>query len=324
VSSSPDPVLHAYLRNILFQQTAVRFVDAWQHREPIWYYPVEVIPLFWLPVVLFLPWLVPAWRSRWGRGDGRYLLLLGWVLLIVLFFTLSTGKRKVYIFPALPAFALAAAPLMPWLGQRLAALTGRPRVLRLATLLYFGALIAWGVAEPLLLDHRHSRRGPMAAVARELGSEREVALVGWREGHWLFARNPLVHFGYRGGPDQVHQAQAWLRAGPDRWLLAPARMLRACFDLGRAIRVGREKGTDLLLVEAAMDTGRCTLRRPEPIYRFRWTPAIADRLARGRRRTTPSRARPPCIPWEPGIPTIVLPLGPVPYRSRARAKGVQR
>jgi hypothetical protein len=151
---------------------------------------------------------------------------------------------------------------------------------------YFAALIAWGVAEPLLLDHRYSRRAPMAAVARELGPEREIALVGWREGHWLFAQNPLVHFGYRGGPDQVHQAQAWLRAGPDRWLFAPARLLRACFDLGRAIRVGREKGSDLVLVDAGMDTGRCAPRRPEPLYRFRWAPGLAERLAR-----SPSRPR---------------------------------
>jgi 4-amino-4-deoxy-L-arabinose transferase-like glycosyltransferase len=296
VAGSADPALHAYLRNILFRQTAERFVDAWQHREPHWYFVVEVIPLFWLPVVLFLPWLVPGWRNRLRRADGRYLLLLGWVLLVVLFFSLSTGKRKVYVFPALPALALAAAPLMPWLGRRLAAVTRRPGILRVATVTYFAGLIAWGVAEPLLLDRRYSRRAPMAAVARELGPEREVALVGWREGHWLFAQNPLVHFGYRGGPDQVHQAQAWLRAGPDRWLLAPARLLRACFDLGRSIRVGREKGSDLVLVDAGMDTGRCTPRRPEPLYRFRWAPGLADRLARSpsppRGGTEPLRRRP--------------------------------
>ena len=53
----------------------------------------------------------------------------------------------------------------------------------------------------------------MATVARRLGPERELALVQWRDGQWLFAQNPLVHFGYRGGPDEVEQALTWLRGG---------------------------------------------------------------------------------------------------------------
>src|SRR5262245_52272394 len=79
VSGSGDPALHAYARNLLLTQTARRMVSAWQHRENFWFFPVEVIPLFWLPVVAGLPWLVPAWRRRLLRGDGRLLLLLGWV-----------------------------------------------------------------------------------------------------------------------------------------------------------------------------------------------------------------------------------------------------
>ena len=95
-------------------------------------------------------------------------------------------------------------------------------------------------------------------------------LVDWRDGYWLFAQNPLVHFGYRAGPEQLPKAQAWLRAAPDRWLLASPRALRGCFDLRRAIRAGGEKGYDLVLVDASMDAGRCAPRAPEPLYRFRW------------------------------------------------------
>jgi 4-amino-4-deoxy-L-arabinose transferase-like glycosyltransferase len=270
VAASGDPGLHAYLDNILFRQTAERFVEAWQHREPFWYFLIEVIPLFWLPVVVLLPWLIPAWRARLRRRDGRYLLLLGWIALVVLFFSLSSGKRKVYVYPAVPALALAAAPLLPWLRQRLVRGPGRRRALRLAVVSYFGALIAWGLVEPFAVAEQYPRRALMAAVARQLGPEREVALVDWRDGYWLFAQNPLVHFGYRGGPDQLHRAQAWLRAAPGRWLLASRRSLRDCFDLQRAIRAGGEKGYDLLLVDAGMDTQRCAPRAPEPLYRFRW------------------------------------------------------
>lgn len=118
VAASGDPAFAAYRDNILFRQTAERYADAWHHIKPFWYYAVEVIPLFWLPLTALLPWLVPAWRRRLARGDARQLLLLGWTALVVVFFSLSPGKRGVYVLPALPAFALACAPLLPGLVRR--------------------------------------------------------------------------------------------------------------------------------------------------------------------------------------------------------------
>jgi 4-amino-4-deoxy-L-arabinose transferase-like glycosyltransferase len=116
-----DPRLEAYVGEILFRQTATRYAQPWGHQHPFWYYLVEVIPWLWLPVTLALPWLVPAWRARLARRDARYLVLLGWLVLVLLFFSLSPGKRGVYVLPALPAFALAAAPLAPglWRSRRL-------------------------------------------------------------------------------------------------------------------------------------------------------------------------------------------------------------
>ncbi|HET7675805.1 MAG TPA: glycosyltransferase family 39 protein [Gammaproteobacteria bacterium] len=112
VALSADPRLAAYRDNILFHQTAGRYAAAWHHFQPPWYYIVDVIPVFWLPLSVAVLWLAPAWWRRLARRDVRYLLLLGWVVLVVIFFTLSAGKRGVYLLPALPAFALAAAPLM--------------------------------------------------------------------------------------------------------------------------------------------------------------------------------------------------------------------
>lgn len=105
-----DLAFDAYRDNILFKQTAERYADAWHHVEPFWYYLVEVIPVFWLPVTLVLPWLVPAWSRALRAHDPRPLLLLGWVVLVVLFFSMSAGKRGLYILPAVPALALATAP----------------------------------------------------------------------------------------------------------------------------------------------------------------------------------------------------------------------
>lgn len=112
VALSDSPQLTAYRDNILFHQTAGRYAAAWHHFQPPWYYLVDVIPVFWLPLSIALLWLVPAWWRRLARRDPRHLLLLGWVTLVVVFFSLSAGKRGVYLLPALPALALAAAPLL--------------------------------------------------------------------------------------------------------------------------------------------------------------------------------------------------------------------
>ncbi|MFP5373936.1 MAG: ArnT family glycosyltransferase [Gammaproteobacteria bacterium] len=132
-----DPALRQYLHEILFRQTAIRYADAWHHLQPAWYY-LQVIATMWLPGALLLPWLLPAWRRRWRRGDARLIALLGWSLLVLLFFSASPGKREVYIFPALPALCLAAAPMLPGLLRR----RGVQRVLCGWLLLLATALLA--------------------------------------------------------------------------------------------------------------------------------------------------------------------------------------
>jgi 4-amino-4-deoxy-L-arabinose transferase-like glycosyltransferase len=269
LATSSDPALGDYVRDLFLRQTGERLVAAWQHQEPFWYFAVEVIPLYWLPIVALLPWLAPGWRRRLARGDGRLLLLLGWVLLVVLFFSLSSGKRKVYILPALPALALAAAPAVVGQARRLVRITGRPGLVRLAIVLYFSGVLAYVVAEPWLPGGGDTRRALMTRVAARIGPDAELALVGWRDGYWLHARNPLVHWGYRETPAEVPRAAAWLREGRNRWLLGPAGLLAPCFGLDRAVRVGRDKD-ELYLVHAGHASGSCGEPTPGPRYHFRW------------------------------------------------------
>lgn len=115
--TSADPALHAYAREMLFKQTGTRYANAWHHVKPAWYY-LQTMATLWLPGVLLAPWLLPAWWRRVRRVDPRYALLLGWALLVLLFFSASPGKREVYIFPMLPALAVAAAPLLSGLLRR--------------------------------------------------------------------------------------------------------------------------------------------------------------------------------------------------------------
>ncbi|HEY5807450.1 MAG TPA: glycosyltransferase family 39 protein [Povalibacter sp.] len=113
-----DPALQAYRDEILFRQTVGRYTQAWHHHKPFWYFIVNVIPALWAPLTILLPWLVPRWRASLRERDLRILLPLAWVVLVVLFFSCSTGKRGVYVLPALPALVLAAAPYLASIAQR--------------------------------------------------------------------------------------------------------------------------------------------------------------------------------------------------------------
>lgn len=114
----PDPALQAYAHELLFKQTATRYAHAWHHLQPAWYY-LQVMLTLWLPGSLLLPWLARPWWRRLRRTDARFWLLLGWAGLVLLFFTISAGKREVYVLPMLPALALASAPLLPGLLRRM-------------------------------------------------------------------------------------------------------------------------------------------------------------------------------------------------------------
>src|SRR3546814_8515428 len=103
--------------HILFRQTAKRYAQSWDHPQPTWYH-LEVMLTMWLPAMLALPWAIPAWRRRLRRGDARYLLPLAWWALVVLFFSIPSGKRDVYILPALPMACLALGPLLPGIVRR--------------------------------------------------------------------------------------------------------------------------------------------------------------------------------------------------------------
>lgn len=121
LAAQHDPVLQAYRDEILFGQTVNRYAAAWHHKEPFWFFIVQVIPLLWLPLTALLPWLVPCWRESFRNRDLRVMLPLAWVVLVVLFFSFSTGKRGVYVLPALPGLVVACAPWLAAIAQRRAA-----------------------------------------------------------------------------------------------------------------------------------------------------------------------------------------------------------
>lgn len=113
VEYSQNPLFETYRDNILFKQTVQRYADSWHHIKPFYYYMSSVVPLFWLPISVLLPWLVVHWQRAFKALDYRIILPLVWIGLVLVFFSVSPGKRGVYILPALPMLALISAPYLP-------------------------------------------------------------------------------------------------------------------------------------------------------------------------------------------------------------------
>ena len=189
VQASGDPALQAYADNILLKQTAGRYVNPTHHYQPAWYFP-QVMLTQWLPVMLALPWALKPWRDALRARDPRVLLTLAWVALVMLFFSLSAGKREVYILPALPMLCLALGPWLPgivarpWprrLGFALAALLA-------SVTLVAGLLVVFG--EPGFERKLDAARG-IVGGGEALGAM--LAAIG------AFAVAALLWFRVRGG-----------------------------------------------------------------------------------------------------------------------------
>jgi 4-amino-4-deoxy-L-arabinose transferase-like glycosyltransferase len=128
VASSGSSEYAAYRDEILFKQTVGRYAAAWHHVKGWYYFVLEVIPALWVPWSLLLFWLVPRFKLAFHERNARVWLPLFWLLIVLVFFSASPGKRGVYILPALPALAIAALPFLE-------SLLARPGVRRMGFIL---------------------------------------------------------------------------------------------------------------------------------------------------------------------------------------------
>ncbi|MDQ7087084.1 MAG: glycosyltransferase family 39 protein [Acidobacteriota bacterium] len=158
----------AWLENILFRQTAVRYAASWHHHQPPWYF--LVVPWYdFLPTILLLP--AAAWSLL--RGEDRHRtaprLLAGACLFVLIFFSIPSGKRGLYLMPLYPWLATWLAidldRRLQRAGRALAPLRGAGMLLGVA----FLAAAAWlprrpreGTPAP---GGRSSRRAPLHRAA---------------------------------------------------------------------------------------------------------------------------------------------------------------
>ena len=109
--SRGTPEYATYVNDLFFHQTAGRYGGTWSHPQPFWYY-VPVLLLHFFPLSLAYPAALPRWWRDLKAGEARVLLPLAWSLLVVVFFSIPTGKRDVYLMPVLPMLALSLAPYL--------------------------------------------------------------------------------------------------------------------------------------------------------------------------------------------------------------------
>ena len=240
-----------YVEHIVFTQNVTRYADPWHHHQP-WYYYLTVIPAeffpwsFLLPTAIVVGWrrlVAPAGivgRQRGGEEGDRqvpadwsadplaargFLFALCWMVVTVLFFSLSPAKRTVYVLTMYPAMALMVGAAL----DRLAAEWPRGRRwLTLPLALLAGLVLLLVVALPV------AGRGRPEALP--LGGDALVwllmavlvpLLAGAVAGWWLARRDR---------PDSPERAATALAAGMAATALAAALFVIPRFDVVKSAR----------------------------------------------------------------------------------------
>jgi 4-amino-4-deoxy-L-arabinose transferase-like glycosyltransferase len=100
-----------YIHATLYQHSLTRFAKGSAHVHPIYYYLIH-FPRHFLPWILFLPAAIVYGYSREAIGKRKeFLFLLMWFVMTFLFFSLSKGKRGLYLLPLFPAVSLMIGKL---------------------------------------------------------------------------------------------------------------------------------------------------------------------------------------------------------------------
>ncbi|MCY1423759.1 hypothetical protein D9M71_394820 [compost metagenome] len=172
-----------------------------------------------------------------------------------------------YIYPALPGLVLVAAPLIPWLLTRW--FKRHPRMRRVFPALvatWFALWFARGFIEPLKDGTNVDQVLMTQAASMTRGAD--LVLVNWEEGHWLFARQPIVHFGMDNST--IEKAARYLREHPKAYALVPDDVLNQCFKPEAARELGENARANWSIVGADADNGKCLPQEAGKAYRFTW------------------------------------------------------
>jgi 4-amino-4-deoxy-L-arabinose transferase-like glycosyltransferase len=158
-----------------------RFFAGTSHARPFYYFAIQ-LPLDFLPWSLLLPVALPIlWRwsrTSSGKTDDAFEIastarfLLVWLIVPLVFFSLSAGKRGLYLLPIFPALALAG--VLAGCQSPASAALSRTAMRRFALAISIVAaieLVGFTLALPRLENEKSPR--PIAEAAASLAKEGE-------------------------------------------------------------------------------------------------------------------------------------------------------
>jgi 4-amino-4-deoxy-L-arabinose transferase-like glycosyltransferase len=93
-----------YLHYFLWEENIARYATDQFNRSGPWYYFIGVLAAGFFPWTAFLPTTIAHLRKRSLEGERLFLIL--WIVLPLLFFSLSSSKLPHYILPVFPPLAI--------------------------------------------------------------------------------------------------------------------------------------------------------------------------------------------------------------------------
>ncbi len=220
-----------YLRQIVLKQNVTRYADPWHHFAP-WYHYLAAIPHGFFPWSFLLPAAIVVGRKRLTGERERqgFLFALCWMVVTVVFFSLSPAKRDVYILTMYPAMALLVGAAL----DRIASAWPRDR----GWVVWPCGLLA-GLALVLVAGIAVWGRGRPEAIP--LGGDRFVAML-------TAALVPLLlgalYAWWQSRSGRISRAAAGLAAGMALIFAAASLVLLPRFDVYKSTR-----GMSRLLLE---------------------------------------------------------------------------
>jgi len=135
ISGAPD----SYFNELIFMQNIGRYSGEMEaHVQPFYYYIKKMI-------VHFMPWtfFIPAGIAVLMKNETkvkRLKMIAGWIVFVFVFFSLSKGKREMYILSVYPALSMMVAAAWP-------SITGlSPRWIKWSSFPLIGIMVICAVA----------------------------------------------------------------------------------------------------------------------------------------------------------------------------------
>lgn len=107
----------AFWNYFIERQTVERFSqNVFNRSEPFWYF-ILLAPLLGMPWLLLLPWFMKKLKFKLHLGSIENILIFA-VLIPLIFFSISTSKRVLYILPLYPLLAIALAMMLSKIKEK--------------------------------------------------------------------------------------------------------------------------------------------------------------------------------------------------------------